>query len=293
MMAIDDDEQVDSVKTIKSTWNIGGLKKEVARMVFRSQKKIGKAATRLENARTTMKKLLEDEDASYEDLEKCPDVDALEMELEELQRRLVGLNELEQAIKSIKKNGEAVLDEDVATLALDLGVSDEPPKRAPRGPKKRKGPRLEPKRRPYRRYYTLNKTEIRVGKQAEDNDVLSLSPEHRDGSDYWMHASGCAGSHVVIRCGDQNLDEEVIKDAAALAARQSKCHGATIKVRKRKSKLLGLLFCTVAHFFMFVCCSGFNDAMPRCVQAFWCKGWFGSIKWSYTYCRCQYERGPS
>lgn len=45
-----------------------------------------------------------------------------------------------------------------------------------------------------------------------------------------MHASGCPGSHVVIRSDDQNLDEEVVKDAAALAARQSKCSGNVIKV---------------------------------------------------------------
>jgi predicted ribosome quality control (RQC) complex YloA/Tae2 family protein len=69
-----------------------------------------------------------------------------------------------------------------------------------------------------------------VGKQAEDNDELSLRPEHRAGSDWWMHASGCPGSHVVIRCGDETLKEEVVRDAAALAARHSKCAGNTIKV---------------------------------------------------------------
>ena len=35
---------------------------------------------------------------------------------------------------------------------------------------------------------------------------------------------------MVIRCHDQNLSEDVIMDAAALAARQSKCNGAVIKV---------------------------------------------------------------
>lgn len=45
-----------------------------------------------------------------------------------------------------------------------------------------------------------------------------------------MHASGCPGSHVVIRCHDQNLAEAVVQDAAALAARQSKCGGSVIKV---------------------------------------------------------------
>jgi predicted ribosome quality control (RQC) complex YloA/Tae2 family protein len=77
---------------------------------------------------------------------------------------------------------------------------------------------------------------IQVGKQAEDNDQLSMSPEHRDSADWWMHASGCAGSHVVIRCHDQNLDNEVVEDAAVLAARQSKCTGNTIKVTLTRAR---------------------------------------------------------
>jgi predicted ribosome quality control (RQC) complex YloA/Tae2 family protein len=45
-----------------------------------------------------------------------------------------------------------------------------------------------------------------------------------------MHASGCPGSHVVIRNSDENINEEIVQDAAALAARQSKCNGSVIKV---------------------------------------------------------------
>ena len=45
-----------------------------------------------------------------------------------------------------------------------------------------------------------------------------------------MHASGCPGSHVVIRCSDDPLDDDIVQDAAALAARQSKCNGQVIKV---------------------------------------------------------------
>jgi predicted ribosome quality control (RQC) complex YloA/Tae2 family protein len=51
-----------------------------------------------------------------------------------------------------------------------------------------------------------------------------------------MHASGCPGSHVVIRCHDQDLDDEVVQDAAALAARQSKCTGGTIKVSLTRAR---------------------------------------------------------
>ena len=83
---------------------------------------------------------------------------------------------------------------------------------------------------------TENKTEIRVGKQAEDNDELSTSPKHREGADWWMHASGCPGSHVIIRCTDQNVDNDVVQDAAALAARQSKCTGKVIKVSMTRAR---------------------------------------------------------
>jgi predicted ribosome quality control (RQC) complex YloA/Tae2 family protein len=71
---------------------------------------------------------------------------------------------------------------------------------------------------------------LKVGKTAEDNDALSCSTEHRDSADWWMHASGCPGSHVVIRCHDEKLNDNVIQDAAALAARHSKCSGAVVSV---------------------------------------------------------------
>ena len=45
-----------------------------------------------------------------------------------------------------------------------------------------------------------------------------------------MHASGCPGSHVVIRCHDESLAKDIVNDAASLAARESKCQGSTIKV---------------------------------------------------------------
>lgn len=49
-------------------------------------------------------------------------------------------------------------------------------------------------------------------------------------------ASGCPGSHIVIRCHDQNLSDDVVMDAAALAARQSKCNGGVIKVSMTRAR---------------------------------------------------------
>ena len=51
-----------------------------------------------------------------------------------------------------------------------------------------------------------------------------------------VSASGCPGSHVVIRSHDSQLDSEVEQDAAALAARQSKCTGNVIKVSLTRAR---------------------------------------------------------
>lgn len=230
MSSVDEDEATDTQKSIDGTWNLPGLKKEVQRLALRCHKKVGKASQRLQKAQETTDELATNPDATLEELENCPNVEAMEMELSELKDRLRSLNRLGESLAGVKGKSDVVLPEDVAQLALDLGVEDKAPRQAPRGPKKKKGPRQMSKRLPYRRYYTEDRVEIRVGKQAEDNDELSLSPEHRDGTDWWMHASGCPGSHVVIRSGDADPSEEVVLDAAALAARQSKCQGRVIKV---------------------------------------------------------------
>ena len=223
-------EQASEEKTLESTWNIPELKKETARLVLRCMKKVGKASTKLSKANDIVEELRTNPETTQEQLENCPDIRSIETELSNLRERLTKLNELEEKLSSMKKGKSVVLPEDIASLALELEVNDAPPKRAPRGPKKKKGPRTEAPRKPYFCYYSKNKTEIRVGRRSEDNDELSCNPKHGDGPDWWMHASGCPGSHVVIRCHDAQLDRDVKMDAAALAARQSKCQGSTIKV---------------------------------------------------------------
>jgi len=228
MTAVDEDV-VETTKSLDSTWDIATLKNQVQRLVLRSHKKIAKANTRLVNAQTQVEELNTNPEVTMEALESCPNVDAVALELKELQERLVKLNSLEELLNFEKKK-QGVLPQAAASLALELGVSDEPVPRQERGPKKANGPRESSKSRlPYRRYYS-DDIEIRVGKKAEDNDQLSCNPQHRDGSDWWMHASGCPGSHIVIRCQDDNLKDKVVQDAAALAARQSKCGGSTIQV---------------------------------------------------------------
>jgi predicted ribosome quality control (RQC) complex YloA/Tae2 family protein len=229
----DDDVEIACVgnKTVGSTWNVPGLKKEVVRLVQRSHKMVQQAFQRVSKAKETVEQLATDPAVTVEELEQCPDLDALTAELENVQSRLRRLNALEESLSAVPNKKEMVLPEPIAALAMELGVNDAPPVR-PTREKKEKGPRRDlPSRKPYRRYFSEpDGIEIRVGKKAEDNDELTLNPQYRDGSDWWMHAAGCPGSHVVIRHGHDTLPDNVVLDAAALAARQSKCTGSVIKV---------------------------------------------------------------
>ena len=75
---------------------------------------------------------------------------------------------------------------------------------------------------PYRTYTSIDGIQIFVGKQSEDNDELSTNNKYRAKSEWWLHASGCPGSHVVVKCSDEAPPAQTIKDAAALAARHSR-----------------------------------------------------------------------
>ena len=234
LSAMDDDEEEKDEETVvidvDRTWNVGGLRKEASRLTVRCHKKVGKASQRLQKAQEEVDRLTGSEGVTMEELEKCPNVDEFETQLEELRSRLTQLNQLEVLLQDIKGK-KTVLSDHIATLAIKLEVQDETPTKPERGPKKEKGPTtMAAFRLPYRRFYTSDKTEIRVrkyymdhdgyvnilcfltftivialgmyvclfpllcfslsffkvGKQAEDNDELSTSPKHRDGSDWWM-----------------------------------------------------------------------------------------------------------
>jgi hypothetical protein len=208
-------------KTMSSVWNIPGLKKELHRRIQRAHKKVGQYHRRIQRCNNGTNVGIENED-----------IGIITSELLFVQNTLQQLNLLEELISTSlgSKRSDMVLPEHIARLAVELEISDAPPDRPPRGDYKKKGPRttkVEP-RQPYRKYISCDNIEIRVGKRAEDNDELSTNPLYRDGSDWWLHAVGCPGSHVVIR--HDNPPEATILDAAALAARQSKCNGSTIQV---------------------------------------------------------------
>ncbi len=64
--------------------------------------------------------------------------------------------------------------------------------------------------------------EILVGQDDFSNDKLTFATGHAN--DIWLHVSGSPGSHVILRCGETNIqpDKTSIREAAALAAWFSK-----------------------------------------------------------------------
>jgi predicted ribosome quality control (RQC) complex YloA/Tae2 family protein len=73
---------------------------------------------------------------------------------------------------------------------------------------------------PYKRFVHAG-YEIRVGKNAAANDILTLKHAYKD--DLWLHARGFAGSHVVIKVqAGKPVPQAVIDHAAGLAVWYSK-----------------------------------------------------------------------
>jgi predicted ribosome quality control (RQC) complex YloA/Tae2 family protein len=83
---------------------------------------------------------------------------------------------------------------------------------------------------PYR-HYTINDWSIYVGKNDAQNDELTtrFARPH----DFWLHAAGHAGSHVIIRRPDRTspVPPDILKKAASLAAWFSKAkHASYVEV---------------------------------------------------------------
>lgn len=210
-----------------STLNLKGLKDEVSRQRLRAFKKVGKANERLQKENHDLATLSAISNPSLEQLESCPDIEKTRAELQDLKQRLQRLTTLEENLLPIKNVKDGKLMELIPELQA-LQVSDTPPPQQERGLKKAKGV-PPPPRKPYYTYMSFDNIEIRVGRGASDNDLLSCDPEYRDNDNWWMHVSGAAGSHIVIRNTDNDFPvkfRETIKDAALLAALNSKANGS-------------------------------------------------------------------
>ena len=65
----------------------------------------------------------------------------------------------------------------------------------------------------------INNYDVYIGKNNKQNDYI-ISKLSRD-DDYWFHTRLCAGSHVLLRVGSNEPDEETILECAKLAREYS------------------------------------------------------------------------
>jgi predicted ribosome quality control (RQC) complex YloA/Tae2 family protein len=129
---------------------------------------------------------------------------------------------LQEAVPALEKVSELLARLDAAAgrseideVAVEAGVS------TPDAPAKARKKRIVQRHQPYRRFVAADGSEILVGKGGKDNDELTFKIAR--GKDVWLHVSGSAGSHVVLRCTDGGVEpgHEALLDAACLALQYS------------------------------------------------------------------------
>ena len=79
----------------------------------------------------------------------------------------------------------------------------------------KKGARKAPRSAPLR-YLSSDGFEMLVGKNNYQNEELSFKIASSD--DYWFHAKGIPGSHVIVRCAGRDVPDRTFEEAGALAA---------------------------------------------------------------------------
>jgi len=80
----------------------------------------------------------------------------------------------------------------------------------------------------FKQYLIESKYKVYVGKDSKNNDLLTTRFAKQN--DYWFHARGASGSHVIIKVENtkEAIPKNVLKKAAALAAYHSKAKTAGV-----------------------------------------------------------------
>ena len=81
------------------------------------------------------------------------------------------------------------------------------------------GKKVKVTSRPYH-YISSDGYDIYVGKNNFQNDELSF--KFASGNDWWFHAKGQPGSHVIVKSKNEELPDRTFEEAGKLAAYYSK-----------------------------------------------------------------------
>ena len=117
-------------------------------------------------------------------------------------------------------------EEDLAQIRKELADTGYLKKAAVKDAKSKKGDRgkaTEPLSRPLH-YRTPDGFDLYVGKNNFQNDRLTF--HFADGEDWWFHAKGIPGSHVILKTAGREIPDRVFELAGALAASYSQARDA-------------------------------------------------------------------
>ncbi len=118
---------------------------------------------------------------------------------------------LESVLSHLENCSEVIEAENIRAELVETGYI----KKRKQGGYKDKKPKLEPLS------YTLaNGMKVLVGRNNKENDYITIKLAQK--GDIWLHAKDIPGSHVVVKTGGAELDEEAIYEAAGIAAFHSK-----------------------------------------------------------------------
>lgn len=108
---------------------------------------------------------------------------------------------------------KATTEDEVGTIMAGLPLPKTKKQGLPSTSKKGK----QPPSSPFKEYRSGDGSRILVGRNAKANDRLTFGVAR--GNDWWLHARGRRGSHVVVpRAGKESTSGQVLRDAARLCA---------------------------------------------------------------------------
>lgn len=132
--------------------------------------------------------------------------EALEGLIEETHRQIVHLESIQNAL-------------DIATSSDDLIQIKEELMEYGFIKKNRSAKKEKSKSKPFH-YRSTDGYDIFVGKNNYQNDELSF--KIATGNDWWFHAKGMPGSHVIVKANNEELPDRVFEEAGRLAGFYSK-----------------------------------------------------------------------
>lgn len=145
---------------------------------------------------------------------------AARLAAEQKEKTLSEIRLLEEALVGLESSENEDDLSDVRRMLTEAGVIKKT------AAERKKQPKNQRQSAPMR-FNAADGTEIAVGKNALQNERLTLSAR---GEDIWLHAKDMPGSHVIIRADGREVSDDTLLTAAKLAAFYSKAHGVTAPV---------------------------------------------------------------